>query len=104
MGMETRSDQDTQENKDLNLLEISSDQEIQTIKDYIDQLKSGIKASAADFVQDSVSMMEDLTNAIKKLKEKIERTVYRINNKAESKLSAIKAIEELIGYSTRESS
>jgi predicted xylose isomerase-like sugar epimerase len=44
-------------------------------------------------------MMEELTTAIKNLKKRIEGTVNRVNSKAESKLLAIKAIEELIGFS-----
>merc|ERR1712038_2151968 len=43
-------------------------------------------------------MMEELTTAIKNLKAKIESTVDRVNSKAESKLLAVKAIEELIGF------
>merc|ERR1712228_704113 len=53
---------------------------------------------ASSYVQDSVSMMEELTTAIKNLKSKIESTVDRVNSKAESKLLAVKAIEELIGF------
>merc|ERR1712130_799355 len=82
------------------LLETSSVQEIQTIKDYLEQLKSDIRKGASSYVQDSVAMMEELTTAIKHLKKKIEVTVDRVNSKAESKLLAIKAIEELIGFST----
>merc|ERR1712130_866522 len=74
--------------------------EIQTIKDYLEQLKSDIRKGASSYVQDSVAMMEQLTTAIKHLKKKIEVTVNRVNSKAESKLLAIKAIEELIGFST----
>jgi len=84
----------------INLLETSSVQEIQTIKDYLEQLKSDIRKGASSYVQDSVAMMEELTTAIKHLKKKIEVTVDRVNSKAESKLLAIKAIEELIGFST----
>merc|ERR1719251_336698 len=82
------------------LLETSSVQEIQTIKDYLEQLKSDIRNGASSYVQDSVAMMEELTTAIKNLKKKIEVTVDRVNSKAESKLLAIKAIEELIGFSS----
>jgi len=73
-------------------------QEIQTIKDYLEQLKTDIRGGASSYVQDSVSMMEELTTAIKNLKAKIESTVDRVNSKAESKLLAVKAIEELIGF------
>jgi len=83
----------------INLLETSSVQEIQTIKDYLEQLKNDIRKGASSYVQDSVAMMEELTTAIKHLKKKIEVTVDRVNSKAESKLLAIKAIEELIGFS-----
>merc|ERR1712130_663078 len=81
------------------LLEVRSVQEIQTIKDYLEQLKSDIRSGVTSYVQDSVSMMEELTRAIKNLKKRIEGTVNRANSQAESKLSAIKAIEELIGFS-----
>merc|ERR1712130_523430 len=84
----------------INLIETRSVQEIQTIKDYLEQLKSDIRKGASSYVQDSVAMMEQLTTAIKHLKKKIEVTVNRVNSKAESKLLAIKAIEELIGFST----
>jgi len=80
------------------LIETGSVQEIQTIKDYLEQLKSDIRSGASSYVQDSVSMMEELTTAIKDLKAKIEATVDRVNTKSEQKLLAIKAIEELIGY------
>jgi len=83
----------------MSLLETSSDQEIQTIKDYLEQLKLDIKKSAEDFVSDSVTMMEELTSAIRTLKKRIEQTVDTVNSKAENKLLAIKAIEELIGFS-----
>merc|ERR1712233_236179 len=83
------------------LIETSSVQEIQTIKDYLEQLKSDIRKGASSYVQDSVAMMEELTTAIKNLKKKIEVTVDRVNSKAESKLLAIKAIEELIGFSKK---
>merc|ERR1712233_219904 len=82
------------------LIETGSVQEIQTIKDYLEQLKSDIRNGASSYVQDSVAMMEELTTAIKNLKKKIEVTVDRVNSKAESKLLAIKAIEELIGFSS----
>merc|ERR1712087_475687 len=81
-----------------NLIETSSEQEIQTVKDYLEQLKSDIRGGAQSYVQDSVGMMEELTGAIKELKKKIEQTVDRVNTKSESKLLAIKAIEELIGF------
>jgi len=81
------------------LLEVKSSQEIQTIKDYLEQLKSDIRSGVTSYVQDSVAMMEELTTAIKNLKKRIEGTVNRVNSKAESKLLAIKAIEELIGFS-----
>jgi len=81
------------------LLEVKSIQEIQTIKDYLEQLKSDIRSGVTSYVQDSVAMMEELTTAIKNLKKRIEGTVNRVNSKAESKLLAIKAIEELIGFS-----
>jgi len=84
----------------INLLETSSVQEIQTIKDYLGQLKTDIRNGASSYVQDSVAMMQELTTAIKHLKKKIEVTVDRVNSKAESKLLAIKAIEELIGFSS----
>jgi uncharacterized protein Yka (UPF0111/DUF47 family) len=84
------------------LIETSSVQEIQTIKDYLEQLKNDIRKGASSYVQDSVAMMEELTTAIKHLKKKIEVTVDRVNSKAESKLLAIKAIEELIGFSAHE--
>merc|ERR1711994_644963 len=80
------------------LIETGSVQEIQTIKDYLEQLKTDIRGGASSYVQDSVSMMEELTTAIKNLKAKIESTVDRVNSKAESKLLAVKAIEELIGF------
>merc|ERR1712141_556768 len=80
------------------LIETGSVQEIQTIKDYLEQLKTDIRGGASAYVQDSVSMMEELTTAIKDLKAKIEATVDRVNTKSEQKLLAIKAIEELIGY------
>merc|ERR1712233_299879 len=82
------------------LIETGSVQEIQTIKDYLVQLKSDIRKGASSYVQDSVAMMQELTTAIKNLKKKIEVTVNRVNSKAESKLLAIKAIEELIGFSS----
>jgi len=88
----------------INLLETSSVQEIQTIKDYLEQLKNDIRKGASSYVQDSVAMMEELTTAIKHLKKKIEVTVDRVNSKAESKLLAIKAIEELIGFSSHKGS
>merc|ERR550525_1027556 len=75
------------------LIETGSVQEIQTIKDYLEQLKTDIRGGASSYVQDSVSMMEELTTAIKNLKSKIE-SVDRVNSKAESKLLAVKAIEE----------
>jgi uncharacterized protein Yka (UPF0111/DUF47 family) len=81
-----------------NLLETGSEQEIQTIRDYLEQLKTDIRGGAESYVQDSVAMMEELTTAIKNLKKKIESTVDRVNSKSESKLLAIKAIEELIGF------
>merc|ERR1719436_1419471 len=81
-----------------NLLETGSEQEIQTIRDYLEQLKTEIRGGAESYVQDSVAMMEELTTAIKNLKKKIESTVDRVNSKSESKLLAIKAIEELIGF------
>jgi len=81
-----------------NLIETSSEQEIQTIRDYLEQLKTDIRGGAESYVQDSVAMMEELTTAIKNLKKKIEATVDRVNSKSESKLLAIKAIEELIGF------
>lgn len=84
-----------------NLIETSSEQEIQTVKDYLEQLKSDIRGGAQSYVQDSVGMMEELTGAIKELKKKIELTVDRVNTKSESKLLAIKAIEELIGFGTK---
>merc|ERR1711894_870127 len=80
------------------LIETGSVQEIQTIKDYLEQLKTDIRGGASSYVQDSVSMMKELTTAIKNLKSKIESTVDRVNSKAESKLLAVKAIEELIGF------
>merc|ERR1712150_167830 len=80
------------------LIETGPVQEIQTIKDYPEQLKTDIRGGASSYVQDSVSMMEELTTAIKNLKSKIESTVDRVNSKAESKLLAVKAIEELIGF------
>merc|ERR1712130_579297 len=83
------------------LLEVRSVQEIQTIKDYLEQLKSDIRSGVTSYVQDSVAMMEELTTAIKNLKKKIEGTVNRVNSRAESKLLAIKAIEELIGFSKK---
>merc|ERR1712115_547143 len=83
------------------LLEVRSVQEIQTIKDYLEQLKSDIRSGVTSYVQDSVAMMEELTTAIKNLKKKIEGTVNRVNSHAESKLLAIKAIEELIGFSKK---
>jgi len=79
------------------LIELDSVQEIQTVKDYLKQLKSGIRAGVTRYVQDSVSMLKELTSAVKHLKKKIEATVKKINARAESKLLAIKAIEELIG-------
>lgn len=90
---------DVSEALENSLLETGSIQEIQTIKDYLEQLKADIRTGASSYVQDSVSMMEELTTAIKNLKRKIEVTVDRVNVKAESKLLAIKAIEELIGFS-----
>lgn len=81
------------------LLEVKSSQEIQTIKDYLEQLKSDIRSGVTSYVQDSVAMMEELTTAIKNLKKRIEGTVNRVNSKAEAKLLAIKAIEELVGFS-----
>lgn len=81
-----------------NLIETGSEQEIQTIRDYLEQLKTDIRGGAESYVQDSVAMMEELTTAIKNLKKKIEATVDRVNSKSESKLLAIKAIEELIGF------
>jgi archaellum component FlaC len=80
------------------LIEVGSEQEIQTIKDYLEQLKTDIKGGASRYIQDSVSMMDELTTAIKSLKRKIEATVDNVNSKAEAKLLAIKAIEELIGF------
>merc|ERR1712080_335359 len=78
------------------LIETGSVQEIQTIKDYLEQLKTDIRGGASSYVQDSVSMMEELTTAIKKSEN--ESTVDRVNSKAESKLLAVKVIEELIGF------
>lgn len=92
---------DVSEAVENSLLETGSIQEIQTIKDYLEQLKADIRTGASSYVQDSVSMMEELTTAIKNLKRKIEVTVDRVNVKAESKLLAIKAIEELIGFSAK---
>merc|ERR1719397_190622 len=86
----------------MSLLETSSEQEIQTIKDYLEQLKLDIKKSAEDFVSDSVTMMEELTQAIKALKKRVEQSIDRVNSKAENKLLAIKAIEELIGFRSAE--
>merc|ERR1711860_109073 len=83
------------------LLEVRSVQEIQTIKDYLEQLKSDIRSGVTSYVQDSVAMMEELTTAIKNLKKKIEGTVNRVNSHAESKLLAIKVIEELTGSSKK---
>jgi len=85
-----------------NLIEMGSEQEIQTVRDYLEQLKTDIRGGAEFYVQDSVSMMEELTGAIKNLKKKIETTVDRVNTKSESKLLAIKAIEELIGFGGRD--
>merc|ERR1712130_527519 len=84
------------------LLEVKSNQEIQTIRDYLEQLKSDIRSGVTSYVQDSVSMMEELTRAIKNLKKRIEGTVHRVNSQAETKLLAIKAIEELIGSHVEE--
>merc|ERR1719242_54236 len=88
----------------LSLIQTGSVQEIQTIKDYLMQLKNDIRSGASSYVQDSVAMMQELTTAIKHLKKKIEVTVDRVNSKAESKLLAIKAIEELIGFSSHKGS
>jgi len=96
----TKSDGDISDVLADSFLELGSVQEIQTIKDYLEQLKADIRTGASSYVQDSVAMMEELTTAIKDLKKKIEVTVDRVNSKAESKLLAIKAIEELIGFSS----
>merc|ERR1719277_1161377 len=94
----TTSDGDISDSLASSFLELGSVQEIQTIKDYLEQLKADIRTGASSYVQDSVAMMEELTTAIKDLKAKIEATVDRVNTKSEQKLLAIKAIEELIGY------
>merc|ERR1711994_359834 len=72
-------------------------QEIQTIKDYLMDLKNEIHEDASHVLQDSVGHMQDLTEEVKSLKNRIEKAVNTVNEHSEANLLAIKAIEELIG-------
>jgi len=79
------------------LIETKSTQDIETIKDYLRQLKTDIRDGASSYVQDSVDVMELLAKSVKNMKNRLQRDVEKINNDAESQLLTIKAVEELVG-------
>merc|ERR1712080_286573 len=60
-----------------------------------------IQKDASHVLQDSVGHMQDLTEEVKSLKNRIEKAVNTVNEHSEANLLAIKAVEELIGFQER---